>query len=69
MEGEAQKPASPSIVLSAQSSMRTEVELDIASILGLEAIIRLLPAWIASRKGRSFFVWRALEAAARPRDD
>jgi hypothetical protein len=35
--------------------MRTEVELDIASILGLEAIIRLLPAWIASRKECSFF--------------
>lgn len=55
--GEAQKPASPSVVLSAQSSMRTEVELDIARILGLEAIIRLLPAWIASRKRRSFFAW------------
>jgi len=46
--------------------------VDIASILGLEAIIRLLPEWIASHKRHSFFVWwaaRRLEATARKRDD
>jgi len=33
--------------------------MDIASILGLEAIIRVLPAWSASRKGHSLFArWR-----------
>jgi hypothetical protein len=31
--------------------------MDTASILVLAAIIGLLPAWIASRKGQSFFGW------------
>ena len=37
----------------------TEVEVDIPSMLGLEAIVRLLPAWIANRKEHSFFAWWA----------